>query len=75
MNKSPFLTEYNRPTSARSFQPAYKENEFVTLAVVFILLWVMALGFGYTLGGFIHILLVSATVMALFAYRLGRHTP
>ena len=75
MNKQRILTERISLASARSFQPADKENDFVTLAVVFISIWVLALGFGFTLGGFIHILLVSASVMALIAFGLSRHIP
>ncbi len=36
-----------------------------TLAVVLLVLWVLGLVSSYTLGGFIHILLVVAVVMVL----------
>jgi hypothetical protein len=36
-----------------------------TIAVVLIILWILGLVTSYTLGGFIHILLVIAVVMIL----------
>ena len=36
-----------------------------TVAVVLLILWVMGLVSSYTMGGFIHILLVVAVVMVL----------
>ena len=36
-----------------------------TLAVVLLILWVLGLVSSYTMGGFIHILLVVAVVMVL----------
>jgi hypothetical protein len=36
-----------------------------TIAVVLLILWVLGLVTSYTLGGFIHILLVVAVVMVL----------
>lgn len=36
-----------------------------TVAVVLLVLWVLGLVSSYTLGGFIHILLVAAIVMVL----------
>jgi hypothetical protein len=43
-----------------------------TLAVVLIVLWVLGLVSSYTMGGFIHILLVVAVVMVLFNLFSGR---
>lgn len=38
---------------------------FYTLAVVLVVLWILGLVTSYTMGGFIHILLVVAIVMVL----------
>ena len=43
-----------------------------TLAVVLIVLWLLGLVTSYTMGGFIHILLVVAVVMILVNIIQGR---
>ena len=43
-----------------------------TIAVVLLILWVLGLVTSYTLGGFIHILLVVAVVMVLVNVVSGR---
>jgi len=43
-----------------------------TIAVVLLLLWVLGLVTSYTMGGFIHILLVVAAVMILLRIINGR---
>ena len=43
-----------------------------TIAVVLIILWVLGLVSAYTMGGFIHILLVIAIVMILLNVINGR---
>ena len=43
-----------------------------TLAVILIVLWLLGLVSAYTLGGFIHILLVIAAVMILVNFISGR---
>ena len=43
-----------------------------TLAVVLLILWVLGLATSFTLGGFIHILLVIAVVMVLLNIISGR---
>jgi hypothetical protein len=43
-----------------------------TLAVILIVLWLLGLVSAYTLGGFIHILLVVAVVMILVNFISGR---
>jgi hypothetical protein len=45
-----------------------------TLAVVLLILWVLGLVSSYTLGGFIHILLVVAIVMVLVNIISGRRS-
>jgi hypothetical protein len=43
-----------------------------TIAVVLLILWVLGLVSSYTIGGFIHILLVVAVVMVLVNLLSGR---
>ena len=43
-----------------------------TIAVVLIILWLLGLVSSYTMGGFIHILLVIAIVMILLRLVRGR---
>ena len=43
-----------------------------TIAVVLIILWLLGLVSSYTMGGFIHILLVIAIVMVLLNFISGR---
>ena len=43
-----------------------------TIAVVLLILWVLGLVTSYTLGGFIHILLVIAIVVVLLRVISGR---
>ncbi len=43
-----------------------------TIAVVLLILWVLGLVTSYTVGGFIHILLVIAVVMVLLRLISGR---
>lgn len=43
-----------------------------TIAVVLIILWLLGLVTSYTLGGFIHILIVVAIVMVLLRLISGR---
>lgn len=45
-----------------------------TIAVVLLILWVLGLVTSYTLGGFIHILLVIAVVMVLINIISGRRS-
>ncbi|NRR28603.1 lmo0937 family membrane protein [Oxalobacteraceae bacterium] len=43
-----------------------------TIAVVLIILWLLGLVTSYTVGGFIHILLVVAVIMVLLRLISGR---
>jgi hypothetical protein len=43
-----------------------------TIAVVLLVLWLLGLVSGYTIGGFIHVLLVIALVMVLANFISGR---
>ncbi|MBN1689229.1 MAG: lmo0937 family membrane protein [Candidatus Omnitrophica bacterium] len=44
-----------------------------TIAIVLLVLWALGLVSSYTLGGFIHILLVIAVVMVLLRVIQGRN--
>jgi hypothetical protein len=43
-----------------------------TIAVILLVLWLLGLVTSYTMGGFLHILLVVAVVMVLFNLLSGR---
>ena len=45
----------------------------VTLAVILLVLWALGLVTSYTIGGFIHILLVAAIIMFLVRVIQGRN--
>jgi uncharacterized protein DUF5670 len=47
-------------------------NLFWVVAVVFCILWVLGLATSYTMGGFIHVLLVLAIVAVLLRVIMGR---
>jgi hypothetical protein len=58
--------EYSVPVKKRRIAMLY------TIAVVLIVLWLLGLVSAYTLGGFIHILLVLAIVVILLSVISGR---
>ena len=67
------------PAGARRFPQndgmmrATKENQMLyTIAIVLILLWALGLVSAYTMGGFIHVLLVIAVVVILLRVISGR---
>lgn len=43
-----------------------------TIAVILIILWLVGLVSSYTMGGFIHILLVIAIIVAIVGFLQGR---
>jgi hypothetical protein len=45
-----------------------------TIAVILLILWVLGLVTSYTIGGFIHVLLVVAIVMVLLRVISGRRS-
>ena len=45
-----------------------------TIAVILVILWLLGLVSSYTMGGFIHVLLVIAIVVVLFNVISGRKT-
>ncbi|UTY60378.1 lmo0937 family membrane protein [Massilia sp. erpn] len=44
-----------------------------TLAVILVILWLLGLVTSYTIGGFIHVLLVVAIIMVLLRLISGRN--
>jgi Family of unknown function (DUF5670) len=63
---------------AKARQPADqpKENDMLyTIAFVLLILWLLGLISSYTMGGFIHVLLVIAVVMILVNLISGRKRP
>lgn len=46
-----------------------------TIAVILLVLWALGLVSSYTIGGFIHVLLVVAVVMVLVNFISGRRRP
>jgi len=51
---------------------ARKTYMLYTIAVVLIVLWLLGLVSSYTIGGFIHVLLVVAVIMVLVSLISGR---
>ena len=45
-----------------------------TIAVILIILWALGLVSSYTMGGFIHILLVVAIIVLIFGFIGGRRS-
>jgi hypothetical protein len=45
-----------------------------TIAILLIILWALGLVSAYSLGGFIHVLLVIAIIMLLVGFIQGRRT-
>jgi hypothetical protein len=45
----------------------------ITIAAILVILWLLGLVTSYTLGGFIHILLVIAIIMVLFRLIRGEN--
>jgi hypothetical protein len=48
------------------------DDMLFTIAIVLLVLWILGLVSSYTLGGFIHVLLVVAVVMVLVNFISGR---
>ena len=61
---------FNRRETGRKEVPSM----LYTIAVVLLILWALGLVTSYTVGGFIHILLVVAVVMVLVNFISGRRT-
>jgi len=61
-----------RPLSVSRKKPPPVTQMLRTLAIVLVILWLLGLVSTYTMGGFIHILLVVAVVMVLVEVISGR---
>jgi Family of unknown function (DUF5670) len=71
------LQENSPPPAKRTAQitvikPTETKYMLYTLAVVLLILWLLGIVSSYTMGGFIHILLVVAVVMILVNLISGR---
>jgi hypothetical protein len=62
------------PTNRRETGQRKGASMLYTLAVVLIVLWLLGLVTSYTMGGFIHILLVIAVIMVLLNVINGRRS-
>src|ERR1700690_2629367 len=72
------------PLCARTYRPARgcahkvlcqrnrNNNMLYTIAIILVVLWLLGLVSSYTMGGFIHVLLVIAIVMILLQFIQGR---
>jgi hypothetical protein len=67
------MTILGPPTSSRQFKHPPTVMLY-TIAVILIILWLLGIVSGYTIGSFIHILLVIAIVMILLNFITGRRT-
>ena len=66
------VASISRPTLASSYG---KESDMLwTVFVVLLVLWLLGLVSSYTLGGFIHLLLVLALVVLVINLVTGRRT-
>jgi hypothetical protein len=61
------------PENKRNDSISYKENNMLwTIFVILLVLWFLGLVTSYTLGGFVHILLVLAVIVLVFQLISGR---
>jgi hypothetical protein len=60
------------PVGSESISNGRENHMLYTLAVVLIVLWLLGLVTSYTMGGFIHLLLVVAIIMILANVISGR---
>jgi len=62
----------NAPASSDATADRKEDHMMWTIAVVLIVLWVLGLVSNYTMGGFIHILIVIAIIVVLLRIIQGR---
>lgn len=65
------LTDENRSQAQPSADPG-RTPMLTTLAIVLVVLWLLGLVSAYTMGGFIHVLLVIALIIVLLRVIQGR---
>lgn len=65
-----------QPRQATTGKPDVKKvhSMLYTIAVILLVLWALGLVTSYTVGGFIHVLLVVAVIMVLVNLISGRRT-
>jgi len=69
---TPAGAKVRRAGGKQSEKQTERKNMLYTIAVILIVLWLLGLVTSYTMGGFIHILLVIAIVMILVNLISGR---
>jgi len=67
MGQSIFTIIYNRKIQTQKKKPMIE-----TIAIILIIMWLLGMVSSYTLGGFIHILLVIAIILILVRLIQGR---
>jgi hypothetical protein len=71
-----FSSGLRHDDTAAGFQPSNQTRKGIamlyTIAVVLVILWLIGLVSSYTIGGFIHVLLVIAIVIVLLRVISGR---
>ena len=73
---SPWLYVIVKPQALRLLNKIRREEKMLTtLAVILIILWLLGIISSYTLGGWIHILLVVAIIAVLLRLISGRPGP
>jgi hypothetical protein len=70
------VAEVGRPRPKKLRSNTFKGGDFMlwTIFVILLVLWLLGLVSSYTLGGFIHILLVLAVVVLIINLLSGRST-
>ena len=71
-NRYLYRSIMNSTTSKSSKKTTEDSIMLYTIAVVLLILWLLGLVTSYTIGGFIHILLVVAVIMVLVKLISGR---
>ncbi len=66
------MANHNANGTARTGQPWEKKQMLWTITIILFILWVLGLVSSYTLGGWIHILLVLAIIVLIFNLLSGR---
>jgi Family of unknown function (DUF5670) len=62
----------NARSRGSSAQAAKEKVMLYTVAVILVILWLLGFVSGYTIGSFIHVLLVIALVLVLVQFVIGR---
>ena len=68
------MRESLQSLSRLNHYPKEKSNMLWTILVILLVLWLLGLVSGYTVGGFVHLLLVLALVIFVINLLTGRRT-